>query len=449
MRSLQWRLVAGVSAAVGVLWLLVAMWLGVDARHEIDELLDAHLAQSAALLVAQQTHPGDGDEDDLQIDAPMLHRYARRVAFQVWHEGLLVQRSPNAPMEPMSTLLSGFETRRLGDAEWRLFATRGTDFDAQVYVAEQIEARSDLQWALLRGLLLPLGLVLPAVALVAWAAVRAGLRPLRRLGTLLAARPASALGPVQLPEGPPPIEMAPLLTSLNQLFERIGHLLEAERRFTADAAHELRTPIAAIRAQAEVALGASGDEERRHALQGTLQGCDRASRLVQQMLMLARLDAPGLAHPATVDLSALVRQVAADLAPLALAKVQTLSLEGADAACPVQGDADLLALLLRNLLDNAIRYSPRGATIVLSLQGPQHGHGALLGLEDGGPGLEPAQLARLGERFFRVAGQDLPGSGLGWSIVRRIAEAHGASLTTGRSERLGGLAVTLRWPAQR
>jgi two-component system sensor histidine kinase QseC len=167
MRSLQWRLVAGVSAAVGVLWLLVAMWLGVDARHEIDELLDAHLAQSAALLVAQQTHPGDGDEDDLQIDAPMLHRYARRVAFQVWHEGLLVQRSPNAPLEPMSTLLSGFETRQLGDAEWRLFATRGTDSDAQVYVAEQIEARTDLQLALLRGLLLPLGLVLPAVALVA------------------------------------------------------------------------------------------------------------------------------------------------------------------------------------------------------------------------------------------------------------------------------------------
>lgn len=449
MRSLQWRLVAGVSAAVGVLWLLVALWLGVDARHEIDELLDAHLAQSAALLVAHQTHPPSPDDDDLQIDTPMLHRYARRVAFQVWHEGLLVQRSPNAPLEPMSTLLSGFETRRLGDAEWRLFATRGTDFDAQVYVAERIEARSALQLALLRGLLLPLGLVLPAVALVAWAAVRAGLRPLRRLGTLLAARPASALGPVQFPEGPPPTEMAPLLTSLNQLFERIGHLLEAERRFTADAAHELRTPIAAIRAQAEVALGASGDEERRHALQGTLQGCDRASRLVQQMLMLARLDATGLANPARVDLSVLVRQVAADLAPLALAKVQTLSLEGADVGCPVQGDADLLALLLRNLLDNAIRYSPRGAVIVLSLQGPQGGRGALLALEDGGPGLEPAQLARLGERFFRVAGQDLPGSGLGWSIVRRIAEAHGASLATGRSERLGGLAVTLRWPAER
>lgn len=208
-------------------------------------------------------------------------------------------------------------------------------------------------------------------------------------------------------------------------------------------------PIAALRAQAEVALGASSDEERRHALQGTLQGCDRASRLVQQMLMLARLDAPGLAQPAAVDLSALARQVAADLAPLALAKVQTLSLEGADASCPAQGDADLLALLLRNLLDNAIRYSPRGAVILLSLQGQVDGHGASLTLEDGGPGLEPAQLARLGERFFRVAGQELPGSGLGWSIIRRIAEAHGASLATGRSERLGGLSVTLRWPAAR
>jgi two-component system sensor histidine kinase QseC len=449
MRSLQWRLVAGVSAAVGVLWLLVAVWLGVDARHEIDELLDAHLAQSAALLVAQQTHPGDGDADDLQVDTPMLHRYARRVAFQVWHEGLLVQRSPNAPMEPMSTLASGFETRRFAGAEWRLFATRGTDMDAQVYVAEQSQARTDLQLALLRGLLLPLGLVLPAVALVAWAAVRAGLRPLRRLGTLLAARPASALGPVQLPEGEPPTEMAPLLASLNQLFERIGQLIDAERRFTADAAHELRTPLAAIRAQAEVALGATDDGERRHALQGTLQGCDRASRLVQQMLMLARLDATGLAGPMPVDLALLARQVAAELAPFALAKVQTLSLEGADTACPALGDAGLLALLLRNLLDNAIRYSPRGAPIALRLQGPQAGLGAQLVLEDGGPGLDSAQQARLGERFFRVAGQELPGSGLGWSIVRRIADAHGASLATGRSERLGGLAVTLRWPTVR
>jgi two-component system sensor histidine kinase QseC len=451
MRSLQWRLVAGVSAAVGALWLLAALWLGLDARHEIDELLDAHLAQSAALLVAQQTHFDDGDEDDVELDAPMLHRYARHVAFQVWHDGRLAMRSPNAPMQQMSSLERGFETRRLGDAEWRLFATRGAEADIQVYVAEQTDSRGEVQRALLRGLLLPLALVLPAVALVAWAVVRAGLAPLRQLGALLRARPATASAPVDMPGGPPPAEMVPLLAALNNLFGRINGLLEAERRFTADAAHELRTPIAAIRAQAQVALAAEHGEERRHALQATLAGCDRASHLVQQMLTLARLEAgpAGTAAGHRVDLAALARRVAAELAPSALARGQALALEGAEAACLVPGDEGLLEVLVRNLLDNAIRYSPGGARVEVHLDAGAPGEGPALCVEDGGPGLPPDELARLGERFFRAgstAGEAL-GSGLGWSIAQRIAQAHGATLQAGPSQRLGGLAVRLRWPA--
>ncbi len=454
MRSLQWRLVAGVSAAVGGLWLAAALWLGVDAQHEIDELLDAHLAQSAALLVAQQAHPGDEDDDDVQVDAPMLHRYARHVAFQVWHEDRLALRSPNAPLQRMSSLERGFETRRLDEHEWRLFATRGAHSDVQVYVAEQVDSRAELQRALLRGLLAPLALVLPAVALAAWAVVRAGLAPLRRLGALLKARPAGAEAPLALPGGPPPTEMVPLLAALNELFARIAGLLAAERRFTADAAHELRTPIAAIRAQAQVALAAASADERRHALQATLAGCDRAAHLVQQMLTLARLESNGAAASAAgaplVDLAALARGIAADLAPAALARQQTLSLEGAEQACPVPGDAGLLGVLLRNLIDNAIRYSPPQARIEVALLPPSAGEGPGLRVEDSGPGLGEAEQARLGERFFRVGDTagDAPGSGLGWSIVRRIAQAHGAALATGRSARLGGLAVTLRWPAR-
>ncbi|MFO1340457.1 MAG: sensor histidine kinase N-terminal domain-containing protein [Burkholderiaceae bacterium] len=184
------------------MWLLAALWLAMDARHEIDELLDAHLAQSAALLVAQQSSGGDDDEDDEQIDAPVLHRYARHVAFQVWHGGRLVQRSPNAPVTRMSTLTEGFETRALAGADWRLFAAHGAAVDVQVYVAEQVQARADVQGALLRGLLLPLALVLPALALAAWAVVRAALAPLRRLGRQLAERPADSAEPVALPGGP-------------------------------------------------------------------------------------------------------------------------------------------------------------------------------------------------------------------------------------------------------
>lgn len=447
--SLQWRLVAGVSAAVGALWLVVALWLAVDARHEIDELLDAHLAQSAALLVAQQSSSGgDDDEDDEQIDAPTLHRYARHVAFQVWHEGRLVQRSPNAPATPMSTLTEGFETRPLAGTDWRLFAAHGASADVQVYVAEQLKARTDVQGALLRGLVLPLAMILPALALAAWAVVRAALAPLRRLGRLLAERPADSAEPVALPGGAPLAEMAPLLTALNHWVERIAGLLAAERRFTADAAHELRTPIAAVRAQAQVALGARDEAERRHALEALLAGCDRASHLVQQMLTLARLEATGAVTPATLDLAALARQVAAEQAPQALAKRQSLVLDGADQPCPVQGDAGLLAVLLRNLIDNAVRYSPPGGRIEITLAPLRPGAAVSIQVEDSGPGLAPEALARLGERFFRAADATVPGSGLGWSIVQRIAQAHGAALQAGRSAALGGLSVTLAWPAR-
>lgn len=444
--SLQWRLVAGVSAAAGALWLAAALWLGLDTRHEIDELLDAHLAQSAALLIAQHAPAGDADEDDLELDAPILHRYGRHVALQVWQDGRLVMRSSNAPLQPMSALSDGFETRQIGESQWRLFAARHPDGKLQVVVGEETASRADVQQALLRGLLIPLALVLPALALVAWGVVRAGLAPLRRLGTLLASRPAESTAPIELPGGPAPREMAPLLAALDALLSRIAGLLDAERRFTADAAHELRTPIAAIRAQAQVAMAADDPAQRQRALTATLAGCDRASRLVQQMLTLARLETTGLAARQPVDLAHLSREVAADLAPAALARRQVLDLETPPGPCVVDGDADLLAVLLRNLLDNAIRYAPVQARIHLVLSSSATG-GASLRIEDGGPGLDEASLARLGERFFRAAGPDAPpGSGLGWSIVRRIAQAHGASVEVGRSPSLGGLAVTLRWP---
>jgi two-component system, OmpR family, sensor histidine kinase QseC len=212
----------------------------------------------------------------------------------------------------------------------------------------------------------------------------------------------------------------------------------------------LRTPIAAIRAQAQVALHEAHDDARRHALQATLQGCDRATRLVEQLLTLARLEAqeehaPSAVRAAPADLRRVAQQVAADLAPAALARGQTLELE-ADSRCLVQADDSLLAVLVRNLLDNALRYSPPLARVHLSVH--QDAATAVLSVEDSGPGLDTAAQARLGERFFRPEGQDAPGSGLGWSIVRRIAQVQRAVVTVGRSTALGGLSVQVRWPAR-
>lgn len=441
LRSLQARLLALVLGLVAVVWLAAATATWIDASHELDELLDGHLAQAAALLVVQQA--GEGDDDGL-ADAPSLHKYAPKVAFQVFHEGRLVMRSANAGATPMAGSRHGFATVRLaGGTEWRVFAARGAKGDVQVYVGEQIASRSAILRAVLRSLLWPLFVALPLLALSAWWAVRQGLAPLRQLSRLLDRRRAQSLEPLVLNQAP--AEMLPLLQALNQLFERIGGMVESERRFTADAAHELRTPIAAIRAQAQVALGAGADDaQRQHALQATLAGCDRATRLVEQLLTLSRLEVAAAPPVARLDLSALTRRVAAELAPAALARQQTLELE-APAPCDVAGDELLLGVLLRNLLDNAMRYSPAGATIRIQVSRDE---GApLLQVQDSGAGMSAAQMARLGERFYRVLGSEQPGSGLGWSIARRIAEVHGARVDVARSEALGGLAVTVRWPA--
>lgn len=237
-----------------------------------------------------------------------------------------------------------------------------------------------------------------------------------------------------------------MLDALNGLFGRIAELLESERRFTADAAHELRTPIAAIRAQAQVALGAVADAERLHALQATVQGCDRAARLVEQLLTLSRLESGAEHALVTVDLAALARQVVADAAPLALGKQQAIEVNAVD-PCTVRGDATLLSVMIRNLVDNAIRYSPSGASVKLAVSNTQ---GVVqLSLDDNGPGMSPADMERIGERFFRVVGSGQDGSGLGWSITRRIAAVHRAVVRVARSESLGGLSVEVKFPAER
>lgn len=443
-RSLQGRLLSLVIGLVVGVWCVTAALTWIDVRHELDELLDGHLAQAAALLVVQQA--GEIDDDHGGVDAPTLHRYAPKVAFQVFHEGRLVQRSSNAPTQPMLALTGqgadGFRTIVIAGTAWRVFATQGREGDVRVFVGEQVRSRDSILWAVLRSALAPMLAALPLLALAAWWAVRQGVAPLRLVGRALALRSPQALQPIAVPAAPS--EMAPMLDALNGLFERIAELLESERRFTADAAHELRTPIAAIRAQAQVALRATDDAERLHALQATLRGCERATRLVEQMLTLSRLEAGARQTLVRLDLVALARQVVAELAPLALDKQQAIEVD-ATGPCTVHGDATLLAVLIRNLVDNAIRYSPPGARVKLAVSQAQ---GIVrLGLDDSGPGMSSADRARFGERFFRVVGSGQEGSGLGGSITRRIAAVHHAELRIARSTSLGGLSVELAFAA--
>lgn len=439
--SLQARLLAALLGCVATVWLGAAVLTAFDVRHELDELFDAHLAQAAALLVVQQAGELEHD-DERTLDAPSLHRYAPRAVFQVFHEGQLVLRSADAPLQPLAALglqaSPGFTNVRVDGVAWRVFATRGGENDVLAFVGERVDAREHIVRAALWGTLWPLALALPLLALLAWWAIRRGLAPLRALGDQLARRSANALHALEQADAP--AEVAPLIEALNALFARIDAMVHAERRFTADAAHELRTPIAAIRAQAQVALAESDEPTRRHALSATLEGCDRATHLVEQLLTLSRLEAGAAVTMHPVDLAAIARQVVGELAPRALVKQQDLGLDAA-ACCTLAGDETLLAILLRNLVDNALRYAGQGARINVTVRSTPRG--ARLSVEDSGPGLDARQVQGLGQRFQRDQAHLESGSGLGWSIVRRIADVHRLAIDVGRSQALGGLSVTL------
>ncbi len=430
-----------VLGVVTIVWLVTAVLTWLDVRHELDELLDGHLAQAAAILVVQQGQEMDADHDS--VDAPSLHRYAPRVAFQVFHDGQLAMRSTNAPQAAMTgddrNFGSGFETVQIDGTAWRVFSTYGAERDVHVYVGEEADSRSHILWAVLRSTLLPMAIALPLLALALWWAIHRSVAPMRRLGGMLARREPMALTPLAMDGAPS--EIAPMVDALNSLFERIGSLLESERRFTADASHELRTPIAAIRTQAQVALGEADDALRRHALRNTLEGCDRAIRLVDQLLTLSRLEASAVPAMESIDLGNLVRRVVADLALKAISKGQALEFD-CEAPCQIPGNETLLAVLVRNLVDNAVRYSPAQARITIALRQRDDGK-TILQVEDSGAGLSDGDLKRLGERFFRVPGNDENGSGLGWSIVKRIAIVHRMQLHVARSKNLGGLSVTV------
>jgi len=441
--SLQARTTLLVVAVTSAVWISAsaAMWL--DTRRELAMLLDAHLTQAASFLATGRR----GEDEELEHGRSAVMRpYAPRVAFQVFDRSTLQSKSGDAPSEPFVPLdsqESALTTVEVKGTAWRVFSATTSDRDVRIIVAEQVAARNDIALAVLRSTLWPMLLALPLLAATVIFAVRGGLRPMKRLGDTLAARLPTALDPI--PTGNTPAEMRPMVEALNGLFGRIRDLLDSERRFTADAAHELRTPIAAIRAQAQAAFTVVDAVARQHALRSTIEGCDRAARLIDQLLFLARLESGVTPDFAMLDMADLARQVLAEATPNALIKEQHLELEAPE-PYPVAGSTDLLRALIRNLVDNAIRYSQMGARISVTL-GREDGR-TVVAIEDTGPGLDESERLRLGDRFYRGKASQASGSGLGWSIARRIAELHRLEVAVDRSPELGGLRVRLTFPSR-
>lgn len=301
--------------------------------------------------------------------------------------------------------------------------------------------RHELTEHFLSTLFAPLFLGLPLLGGWVWFATRRGLTPLNEIARELANRSPLRLDAVTPQEAPQ--EIRPLLDALNALFGRVSGALDQERRFTADAAHELRTPLAAIVAQAQVANRARDAAERDQALAQIATSGRRAARLVEQLLILARLDPAAGVVMTQVPLADLAAEVCADHGGMALDKHITLELD-APPGIHARGNADLLRMLLRNLLDNALRYTPAGGKVGVGMTA-QAGV-VRLNVSDSGPGIPPDQRENVMRRFHRLAGQETAGSGLGLSIVARIVELHGAQLLLREAENNHGLRVQIDLP---
>ena len=340
----------------------------------------------------------------------MLHRYGRRVMFQVWKAGTVLSlHSQHAPNTPLSPIRDGFSDATIGGARWRVFSTWDARDRVLVQVAEHVYERDELATAVARNFVVPLAIALPVLGVVIWAAVGRAMRSLTHVDQQVASRAADNLTALDVADAPS--EIGALVTSLNALFGRICRLIEQERHFTADAAHELRTPLAGIRAQAQVAQGATDGAERARALDGVMAGCDRATHAVEQMLTLARLAPDAVSfQPTSVELGAVLKATIGELAPIAIAKHMDIALDdGRDAF--VSGDAGLLAMLFRNVIDNAIRYSAPGTMVDVDLE--VTASDVRVTVSDAGPGISAEQRANVGRRFIGRRGRRHPGAGLG------------------------------------
>jgi two-component system sensor histidine kinase QseC len=430
---------------------LVLVWAGMvvvsyrEARQEVDELSDARLEEGARALTLLDVKrlqtvaeaPGaaaikeDRDEDD---DA------ATHISFQAWdREGRLLLHSVDAPHIGFDRR-SAFDTLSAAGARWRTVARWNEQQGFQVRVFERLQARDEAAASVARRMVAPLLFGLPLLAVLVWVGVGRGLRPLETLSKGIAFRSVDNLEPIRLDRVPS--EVTPLVDSLNALLERLSQSVDNERRFTADAAHELRTPLAAIKVQAQVASAAEDPEQRRNAIAQIVEGVNRTTHLVQQLLLLARLDRPESGSVQPVDLGELAAQCAGRYAENALAKGIDLSVCAAP-ACFVRGDSAMLDALIGNLIDNAIRYTQEQGRVEVSVC--DRLEGTRLSVKDNGPGVPEQLRSRVMDRFYRAEGNTAPGTGLGLSIVERIARVHGGqvALTGGLDGKGFGVTVIL------
>ncbi|WP_058534865.1 ATP-binding protein [Legionella saoudiensis] len=371
--------------------------------------------------------------------------YMDKFNFQVWtNGGKLLLHSSTAPKIPLASEIDGFSDKKIADQDWRVFTTYNAKAGVRTVLAERYDTRNELGHRIAQDDLYIMLLTFPLSGLLIWIIIGRGLDSLDKVAEEVANRAPSHLEPVDLQEVPE--EIKPVIDELNKLFFRLKEGFEREKRFAADAAHELRTPLAALKTQAQVALHTNNIEEKNQALQKLIASVNRSTHVVQQLLTMSRL-VPEAAHMDGMDevnLSRLARETLAMLAPSAVEKQIDLEFETNAESLAIHGNSTALGILIRNLVDNAIRYCNEGGHIVVRLSKQQHE--VMLEVCDNGPGI-PAELrARVFERFFRILGNKSPGSGLGLGIVQQICQLHNGRVELDAPQTGTGLIVRVFLP---
>ncbi len=411
----------------------------ITTRDELIRVLDGELKQVAYSMVShiKQTsllRLGEANEAESNLN----------FSYQVWDShGQLIFTSNDSMTLPQPTL-EGFGNVRWADTDWRTYSVKRPRYTVQVAENLQVQSKRAAEAAL--RMLLPTLIFIPIFALLIWQAVGRGLSPLRRLTGELQGRAPHELA--ALDTGRLPLEIQPLVQALNQLLDNLAHILSSQRQFIADAAHELRTPLTAINLQSQLLANSQTDTERQQGIQQLQTGIQRAIHLVQQLLILARLDPEAYEHAADgfgpLRLDTIINNVVIEQNLFALKRDIDLGVLHSEAVS-IHGDPHRLHILIGSLVDNAIRYTPAGGTIDLSVSCQQQQ--ATVVISDTGPGIPPEERERVFDRFYRRAGEEQPGSGLGLAIVKRITEAHQGQITLGDSDNGGpGLKVTLTFP---
>lgn len=373
--------------------------------------------------------------------------YINKFNFQVWSDsGKLLLHSPFAPPIPLSTEKDGFSDKMVDGQDWRIFTSYNPKAATRTIVAERYNTRNELGHRIAQDDLYIMLLTFPLSGLLIWIIIGKGLDSLDAVAQEVANRAPSQLEPMDLAGVPD--EIRPVIDELNKLFNRLQQAFYREKRFAADAAHELKTPLAALKAHAQVALRTKDVDEREKALNKLTECVDRSTHTVQQLLTMSRLvpETTLINDMGKVNLAKLAIDIMAILAPAAIEKQIEIELQCKKKKVNISGNYTALSILMRNLVDNAIRYTPEGGTVTVSVEAQKDD--IILSVIDDGPGIPKELRARVFERFFRVLGNKSPGSGLGLAIVSQIANLHLAKVQLNTPKSGKGLQIDVIFPKE-